>query len=366
MKKIFLWGYWAKNFGDDLFLKIYFDQIKEFNINTYILTEKKFKDYYKKMGLKVVSKDSFGYKLTYKMLSKCQKPELYFLLVNKRTLFVLLGGSLFAENKGVLAEQKQYLNLDYAITKAKKSFVIGSNFGPYNREKFKEEYEVLFSKMEDISFRDKKSYDLFHKALKNVRYAPDIAFEGSWSSKQKDGNSVVISVINIEHRENLAAYKEVYEKGIADIRLYHINRNERVILLSLCEQEGDLIACQRIYEIVNQHDKHFVEVIDYNSIDGTIELLASAKKIYATRFHALMMALYFHKNVVPIIYNEKGINAIDSYCKSLKWFSIVNFNQETIRQMMQTDQTVELEVPDSKQFQALIEYCETRWCDSGN
>ena len=26
MKKIFLWGYWAKNFGDDLFLKVYLDQ----------------------------------------------------------------------------------------------------------------------------------------------------------------------------------------------------------------------------------------------------------------------------------------------------------------------------------------------------
>ena len=46
MKKIFLWGYWAKNFGDDLFLKVYLDQMKEANINTYILTEKKYKKFY--------------------------------------------------------------------------------------------------------------------------------------------------------------------------------------------------------------------------------------------------------------------------------------------------------------------------------
>lgn len=130
MKKIFLWGYWAKNFGDDLFLKVYLDQMKEANINTYILTEKKYKKFYEEMGVKVVSKDSFIYKLSYKILTMCRKPELYFWLVNKRSLFVLLGGSLFAENKGTLAEQKQFLNLDYATTKAEKSFVIGSNFGP--------------------------------------------------------------------------------------------------------------------------------------------------------------------------------------------------------------------------------------------
>ena len=52
MKKIFLWGYWAKNFGDDLFLKVYLDQMKEANINTYILTEKKYKKFYEEMGVK--------------------------------------------------------------------------------------------------------------------------------------------------------------------------------------------------------------------------------------------------------------------------------------------------------------------------
>ncbi len=364
MKKIFLWGYWAKNFGDDLFLKIYLDQMKKANISTYILTEKKYKKFYEKMGVKVVSKDSFIYKLVYKILTICRKPELYFLMVNKRSLFVLLGGSLFAENKGLFAEQKQFLNLDYATTKAEKSFVIGSNFGPYIHEKFKEEYEVLFSKMEDVAFRDKMSFELFNQTLTNVRYAPDIAFEGSWKSNKKNNNSIVISVINVEHRQGLFACKETYEKGIVDICLYHIRRNEKIILLSLCEQEGDLLACQRIYASLNQYDKRFVEVINYNSIDRTIELFASAKKIYATRFHALMMALYFCKNIVPIIYNEKGINAIESYCRSLKWFSIENFDEETLYQMMEINQTAELELPDSKQFQGLLEYCRIRWCDN--
>lgn len=360
MKKIFLWGYWTKNFGDDLFLKVYLEQMKGATLNTYILTEKKYKKFYKKMGVKVVTKDSFIYKLSYKLLTICGKPELYFLLVNKKSLFVLLGGSLFAENKGTLAEQKQFANLNYATTKAKKSFVIGSNFGPYTHKKYKEQYEVLFSKIEDVSFRDKMSYELFNQSLKNVRYAPDIVFEGNWQKNIIKSNSIVISVINVETRQELAVYKDVYEKTIADICLYHINKNEKVFLLSLCQQEGDNFACQRIYEIFSQNDKRFIEVINYNSIDRTIELFASAKKIYATRFHALMMGLYFHKNIVPIIYNEKAINAIESYCRSLKWFSIENFDEKTLHQMVKIDQTAKLELPESKQFQGLLEYCRIR------
>ena len=41
----------------------------------------------------------------------------------------------------------------------------------------------------------------------------------------------MISVINLETRQELAAYKDIYEKGIADICLHHINKNEKKALL---------------------------------------------------------------------------------------------------------------------------------------
>lgn len=357
MEKIFLWGYWAKNFGDDLFLKVYLNQMREINHKTYILTEKKYKQFYKNLGVKVVCKDTIIYKISYKFLSMCGLPELYFLLISKKSLFVLLGGSLFAENKGALAEKKQFCNLNYATTRAKKTFVIGSNFGPYINENFKNQYELLFNKMENISFRDKKSYDLFNKKLENVNYAPDIIFEGKWQQSKKNSNSIVISVIDLENRKELSDYRSIYEKGIADICLYHINKNEKIYLLSLCRQEGDIEACNRIYKMIDQNDKNNIEVINYDSIDRTVELLSSARKIYATRFHSLMIGLYFHKNIIPIIYNEKSINAIESYCKSLRWFAIENFDDKTIHQMMEMNQIAELKLPNSKQFQELLEYC---------
>lgn len=360
MRKIFLWGYWVKNFGDDLFLKVYLEQIKEFDIITYILTEKKYKSFYQKMGIRTICKDTFIYRLTYKLLISLGLPELFFLMISKKSLFVMLGGSLFAENKGIAVEKLQFKNLFYAVSKAKKSFVIGSNFGPYSNESYKNKYEMLFSKMEDVCFRDKKSYEMFSQSLKNVRYAPDIAFEGKWNKSNNQINkSIVISVINLENRTNLSKFKEKYEKVIAEICIEHIKKGNKVYLISLCEKEGDILSCSRIQNMVKKNTNYYPEIKEYTSIDKTIKLFSSAKKIYATRFHALMVGLYFNKNIVPIIYNEKGINAIQTYCESLSYFLIEDFNDLTSHKMIETNQIAKLKLTNSKQFQELINYCKT-------
>lgn len=366
MKKIFLWGYWTQNFGDDLFLKVYQKQMKKFNIKTYILTEKRYSDFYKNMGFNTICKNTFFYRLTYKFLAIFNLPELFFLLINKNDLFVMLGGSLFAENKGMIAEKMQFRNLEYATNKAKKSFVIGSNFGPYKTEEFKTNYAKLFKNMEDVSFRDQKSYELFSQELKNVRYAPDIAFEGRWTESREKKDCIVVSVIDLENRQNLFKYKDIYEKGIVTICLHHIKKGKKVYLLSLCDKEGDTITCDNIRKMIDEKYKKYVKVVNYESIDETINLLSSANKIYATRFHALMMALYFKKNVIPIIYNEKGINAIKSYCRDLQWFEIADFNGITIDRMINTNQIADLQIPNSKQFQKLDEYCKLRYNHNGN
>ena len=49
MKKIYLWGYWTKNFGDDLFLAILKSKLKN-NVDLILNTEKKYASYYEKLG----------------------------------------------------------------------------------------------------------------------------------------------------------------------------------------------------------------------------------------------------------------------------------------------------------------------------
>lgn len=70
--------------------------------------------------------------------------------------------------------------------------------------------------------------------------------------------------------------------------------------------------------------------------------------------------------MIPIIYNEKGINAIKSYCRDLQWFEIADFNGITIDRMINTNQIADLQIPNSKQFQKLDEYCKLRYNHNGN
>lgn len=358
MNKVFLWGYWARNFGDDLFLNVYNKKMSPYKLKTYILTAKKNKAYYKMMGFRTICSDSLLYKITYKFLITLGSPELYYKLVNKNSLFVMLGGSLFSENKGELAEKRQLKNLSYSVNSAKKAFVIGSNFGPYNSTWFYDEYKSLFCKTYDVCFRDKKSYELFSSKLSNVRIAPDIAFEAGFEMTKKTVDEIVISIIDLETRKDLSKYREVYENAIFEIACYHLNCGESVKLLSLCDTEGDLIACNRVYKRIKTKHKNNIEIINYENIDDIVRAISEAKKVYATRFHALMVSLCFHKNVVPIIYNEKVLNAINTYCNSLKSFMITDLKETTINIILNTNQIPVLKLFESSQFEQLIHYCE--------
>src|SRR5699024_7072377 len=115
-------------------------------------------------------------------------------------------------------------------------------------EKFYNEYRFIFNKVTDICFRDKYSYNLFSE-LNNTRLASDVVFTLNTNDIEAENheNNFVISVINLENRENLAEYKESYEKKITEITSELIKQGNQVILMSFCENEGDLEAINRIY-----------------------------------------------------------------------------------------------------------------------
>ena len=144
--KTVIWGYWANNLGDDLFLESLINEFKPTSDNKYyLLTYKKYRQHYKEMGYLPICKDSFLYRAFGKITRRIFKCEPYFFACNKNTLFIILGGSLFAENKTEIEEQLQYNNLEYAIMHSFKSCIIGSNFGPFRTKDYLEKYRGLYS-----------------------------------------------------------------------------------------------------------------------------------------------------------------------------------------------------------------------------
>lgn len=356
MKKIYLWGYWAHNFGDDLFLKVYLDKIQKYHVKTYLLTKKKFKSYYEKMGFEVICADSIQYRMMYKILTALDRPELFYSLVRKSDWFVMLGGSLFAENKGKHAEKLQLKNLNYAVNRAEKSFVIGSNFGPYKSPFFLKNYTELFKHTDDVCFRDRKSLSLFCDSLGNVRFSPDVVFEGVWHQQPLlYENKVVISAIDLRNRCDLIQYCETYEQALSDLCIKHIKNGDQIVLLSLCENEGDTSACNRIQKMVEEDVGKSVDIIEYNTIDEVLGLIEGAQKVYATRFHALMTSLYFKKKVVSIPYNDKSINAANSYNIECPSFPIWAFDTQTAEKMFECSVVPKMQLADTNQFKKFEE-----------
>lgn len=354
IKKFVVWGYWAKNFGDDLLLIALREKLG--HENQYIIcAQGKYAAYYEQLGFFVVNSDNLLYKLVRKIGSFLKLAEPFFWQVNKKNCFIMLGGSLFAENHSHDVEVQQLRNLSYAVKHAMCSYVIGSNFGPYKTEWFFEEYEKLFRTVDDVCFRDIHSYSLFSSRLPNVRFSFDVSLEGEWEKYVSDNDEtydIVISVIDLSNRQDLQIYTEKYEEVIGRICSHYCENKMKVALLELCNKEGDGSACGRILRTVNSER---VKYIPYTDIGNAFSIIKNCKKIYATRFHAVMMGLFFHKEVIPIIYNEKTINALETYSYGCKTYSISDVNQWDVEEMISCDQVISLKSNTSSQFTALRE-----------
>lgn len=352
MKKIYIWGYWTKNFGDDLFLAILKSKLKN-NVDLILNAEKKYASYYEKLGYKVIVKDSIVNRIYTKISNVFNIAEPYYRKVNKNSIFLLLGGSLFAENKSKKSEAMQLINLSHAIRRAGASYIVGSNFGPYYSTKFFNEYHNLFKQVNDICFRDLWSYELFKKDLPNVRYSIDLALEGKWEEycdEMVPRYDIVISAIDLSKRKNLQEYCECYERNLIDICNYYNTKGKSVALVEFCEKEGDVNVYSRMLEKMQGKN---VSIISYDSINTILSVIKGCDKIFATRFHAIMMGIYFKKNIVPIIYDQKSTNALHAYAEKYTSYDICNVNEWNIEMMVNSNQVISLRNVKSSQLSRL-------------
>lgn len=298
-----------KNLGDDLMLKAAIDRYKDRYRNIYIIGNKSLKKYYAAFGAKVIAQDSFFYRALNKVLKTLKMPELFYLLCDGRSDFLMLGGSLFIELDNEKLTAMKLKNLECAVRRSRNAFVVGSNFGPFHSEEFFEGCVRIFRNCKDVCFRDVQSCELFADRC-NVRYAPDtvLGMELGGGRAMSDGDPVVISVINLENRKNLSEHTERYEKLMASVASYHARKGDRVILASFCDNEGDPTACERIRNYCDEA----LEIVSYENL-GVLDVLSGAKKIYGARFHAVMLALRYGIPCVPIVYSTKTVNALLSY-----------------------------------------------------
>ncbi|RTR30005.1 polysaccharide pyruvyl transferase family protein [Robertmurraya yapensis] len=306
-KRVLVYAYFAKNTGDDLFLKILFDRYPD--VHWDLLTANRnyntiFKDYehvhiiYSYREIKVWNqKFNLFFKLNDLILN-----------YNKYDALVIIGGSIFMESPAwkIKYKERAYL-VDKFQQLNKKTFIIGANFGPYKDQDFMRVHRDLFSRVDDVCFRDIYSFKLFND-LDNVRIAPDVVFNLQVNKQKKKMKSIGFSLINLNNREGLKDYQEHYQNKMIELAKQYLKKGYRIKIFSFCENEGDLDISNYIKEQLRTTD---VEVKNYEGdLNGFLDDFKACEIIIGTRFHSIILALLYEQSVFPIIYNEKTFNVL--------------------------------------------------------
>ncbi|MFC6201917.1 polysaccharide pyruvyl transferase family protein [Lactiplantibacillus nangangensis] len=313
MKRIAVKGYFNRNLGDDLLLKALLEHFPE--IMFYILVAKKDVTHYQKLGqnLRVVSKNLVS-RCLLRGLDMVKMVKLTRRLLKPFVAYVELGGAIFQQRtaketvnrlrSGVQLSQKPY-------------FIIGSNFGPVSTDRYTNEYETFFSKINSVVFRDTSSYNLFSN-LKQVAVAPDAALSLSVTQrmlKACEKPYVVMTPIDLRFTsrilsEQYSTTSDFYEGQMKRLAEALISSGYEIKIMAFSEAEGDEQAARRIARLIVPKFQKHVGIYTYQDIPQLFEMMAGAERLISGRFHAMILGWLFQKPQLVVTYSDKTKNVI--------------------------------------------------------
>lgn len=353
---VFLNAYVAKNLGDDLFIKILLERYPEHNF--LILTDRKHKDYLSKYHNLSVKTKKFKYLdiILNKLRLKFSFNKLQIKNILKDTeLSVIIGGSMFIEKN----HDTNFKVFDHyqTLLSMNETFLLGANFGPYKTQNYLDTFYSIFKRFKDVCFRDDYSYGLFSN-LDNVRSAPDIIFSmqnSKYLNEFYKSDYIVFSVIDLSWREDLEPFMISYVETIAKIIKEIILKENRVILMSFCEAEGDIRAIDRILNKVGDTNGR-VGVHAYNgNLEKSLGIIKNARAIIATRFHAMILGLLYKIPTVPIIYSNKTKDTIDFLNINLPYYEIKDLEKISINTIISQAKEITYDINQLKSIETNAE-----------
>lgn len=223
---------------------------------------------------------------------------------------VYIGGSIFMENtKDRYLENAMLAETEYCAKRKIPYHILSCNFGPYKTEKYKERMRTCFERCAEVCFRDRVSYDMFSD-MPNVRCAPDAVFSFDMEKPQVRGDVLGVVPISYENRAEGAEYGKRYIKTAAEYIRRHLEDGGRAEIFCFCAFEGDADAAEAIIaELGDMGGSVSVRVYDGELYDFLKEYL-SCGRIFASRFHAIMLAIMYGIPLIPHIYSKKTENVL--------------------------------------------------------
>ena len=333
----FLNAYLAENLGDDLFLHVIANRYK--CTKFYVLASSSYKgdlpsnicydlSKFDEQLIEIENKILF-FLNSHNLPARRLLPKGIRVLYRKRNyLSRKYGCNIFVIGSGFMERGKlikNELRTDSAYF-SRNVHLLGCNFGPYQSETFRAEYEKIFSKTAEVCFRDTYSYGLFEK-LNNVRYESDIVFsfnEEVPNYFEDDRKYIVISVVNLEKDGDVQNNSLSYYKLLADIAEWYLHQNIEVVFVGFCRQQGDDRTIGIISAMIPSNRIKLMHVVNYpdRDIHTILGLFKNADAVFASRYHAGIIGMLFKRKTYFLAYSDKTINVLHDIDPHIKFIDV--------------------------------------------
>ena len=132
------------------------------------------------------------------------------------------------------------------------------------------------------------------------------------------GKNIILEIIPTHSKSELGYIVQLQALKLNDYK---------VKLFSFCEYEGDVKACIRIKALCDNDPN--IEIIPYEDF-GFLDVFPNAKRVYGSRFHSIILSMYYGVPCVPFVYNEKTDNALMSYCEGFHSIDILKLSEYSL------------------------------------
>lgn len=301
-----MYGYYAHNFGDDLFFDMLLrrypdtvftvydaDQYEAFfarYLNAYV---------YPRTDPRVQNIDAIG--------AKFRRAEAFEkLMLSHCDGVVHIGGSIYQQ----IGSWEEDLRLrEKRIKRSRPFFSLSSNFGPYHTDSYRDHWHARFAKSRDVCFRDTYSRDLFADVAA-VRYAPDLLFACPFPATKTVSGRLFLSIVHplFCGTPFSTQQADAYVGAVAALATRWLESGRSVCLSSFCAFQHDEETVAAVLQQIPEALHTQLSVVNYDGsgdFEAVLRAIGESEYILATRFHAMLLGFVAGKKVLPVCYNQK-------------------------------------------------------------
>ncbi len=309
-KKVFVFCWSDKNFGDDMFIDIL---TRKFNNIDFYAKSNIYSDEFATRYDNLYTSDNY---------TKLIKENFF-------DSYLLVGGDMFPE----FANYNNRLNtLKLFKQQGKPISFIGCSFKHNYSHETIEEIKKVCDLADSIVIRDKFSYNFLKKLkVKNIVLGSDIVFSMLENINFEFRKSTIDGLLGISIRRASHINNEIHEAyctNMSNLINKYLDKDKKNTVSLLCFSTGsidDTEVANKIKNNVKSIDR--VKVVEYDfDINYFTSRVYECEYILATRFHALIFSLIFEKRFIPFIYEDKTLNLLEDI-----EFSGVKLNYENFR-----------------------------------